>query len=114
MIVKNGTLDVTHYQPPEDTVKQATKIDVPEDSPMQFQCYLCHKPHDEVRPDWGNCFNCHRNVIEVGKHEMHVQMMSMKCNQCHKPHSWTVTEESAKKDCVMCHEYKSPKQFLGG
>jgi len=113
-IAAGETLDVTHYQPPEETVRQATKIDVPENAPMQFQCYLCHKPHEAVRPDWGNCLNCHRNVLEVGKHDLHIKVMGMECKQCHKPHRWTVTEASAKKDCVGCHEYKSPKQFLGG
>ncbi len=116
MMIEGGTLDVTHYKPPEETVKQAIKIDIPADAPMQFQCYLCHKPHEAVRPDWGNCLNCHRNIFEVGKHNLHVQMMGLQCSQCHEPHSWRVTEARAKKVCVECHPQgdKTPKQFLGG
>jgi nitrate reductase cytochrome c-type subunit len=114
-LVEGGTLDVTHYQPPEETVKQAIKIKIPKDAPMQFQCYLCHKPHEAVRPDWGNCINCHRNVMDVGKHGLHVQMMGLQCNQCHKPHGWAVTEANAKQLCGECHPGgKSPKQFLEG
>ncbi len=112
MMLAGGTLDVTHYAPSEETVKQATKINVPPDAPMQFQCYLCHKPHETVRPDWGSCVDCHRNVINVGKHGFHIQVVGMECKQCHKPHVWEVTEESGKKDCIMCHEYRPPMQFL--
>lgn len=117
MIVAGGTLDVTHYQPTDETVKQAIKIDVPKDSPMQFQCYLCHKPHDKIRPDWGNCIECHRNIIEVGKHGMHIQYFGAKCQDCHRPHSWTVTDARAKKVCAKCHDKENlptPKQFLSG
>ncbi len=54
---------------------------------------------------------CHANVPKTGKHKVHLNM-DMKCKDCHKPHLWKVTEASAKKDCVSCHEYRSPKAFL--
>jgi cytochrome c nitrite reductase small subunit len=108
------TIDVKHYKPAEETVKRAIKIVVEENSPMKFSCYLCHKPHEQVRPDWGNCTNCHRNILKVGKHDLHINMMGMGCNQCHKPHTWTVTKTQAKKTCTQCHGYKSPEQFLKG
>jgi hypothetical protein len=47
----------------------------------------------------------------MGKHKVHLNM-DMKCKDCHRPHLWKVTEASAKKDCVQCHEYRSPKAFL--
>ena len=112
-LIAGGTLDVTHFQPDEKTISRATKINRPDGAPMQFNCYECHKPHKSARPDWGNCFSCHKNIIDIGKHKTHVQDMKMKCSQCHKPHVWRVSEEQARKDCVTCHEYKNPKDFLG-
>jgi len=109
----DATLDVTHYQPDQKTINKAIKIVVPEKAPMQFDCYQCHKPHKSSRPDWGNCLSCHENIINVGKHNTHVQVMGMKCKQCHKPHIWRVSPEQAKKDCVTCHEYREPKRFIG-
>ena len=113
-LIADGTLDVTHYQPADKTVKRAIKILVPDKAPMQFDCYTCHKPHKSARPDWGNCLSCHENILNVGKHATHVQVMGMKCKQCHKPHIWRVSADQAKKDCVSCHEYKDPKLFIGG
>ena len=111
-LIADGTIDVKVFQPSPATIKKAIKIKVPADAPMQFNCYECHKPHEAVRPDWGNCLNCHVNIPNVGKHGLHVKSMGMKCKECHKPHSWRVTNESAKKDCVKCHEYKEPKKFI--
>ncbi len=111
-LISDKTLDVTHYEPDEETIKNAIKIKNPSNAPMQFFCYLCHKPHETARPDWGNCLGCHQHILDVGKHNTHVQVMGMKCKQCHKPHVWTVTTEQAKKECVMCHDYKEPKSFL--
>jgi nitrate/TMAO reductase-like tetraheme cytochrome c subunit len=111
-LIADGTLDVTHFQPSEKTIKKAIKINRPKNAPMQFYCYECHKPHKTARPDWGNCLSCHRTVLEVGKHNLHVQVMGMECKQCHKPHVWKVSEEQAKKDCVLCHEYRNPKKFI--
>ncbi|MBI5101195.1 MAG: cytochrome c3 family protein [Nitrospirae bacterium] len=110
-LLADATLDVTHYKPDDKTVKRATKIIVPENAPMQFDCYQCHKPHKTARPDWGNCKSCHPNTATVGKHAMHIDM-GLKCKDCHKPHVWRVTPEQAKKDCVKCHEYKDPKTFI--
>ncbi len=112
-LIAGGTLDVTHYMPDEITIKRAIKINVPPDAPMQFFCYECHKPHKNARPDWGNCLSCHRNIIDVGRHKLHIQDMNMKCSQCHKPHVWRVTPEFAKKACTTCHEYRDPKRFIG-
>jgi hypothetical protein len=111
-MLAGGTLDVTHYQPDEKTIKRAIKIKVPADAPMQFHCYECHKPHQTARPTWGNCLNCHKNTPNVGKHSLHLGM-DMKCKDCHIPHIWRVTPEQAKKDCVKCHGYKDPKSFIG-
>jgi cytochrome c nitrite reductase small subunit len=108
------TIDVRHYRPPDETIERATKISLRKDAPMRFSCYRCHKPHEKVRPDWGNCFDCHRRVKDVGRHGMHIDVMGMGCKECHKPHTWTVTEAKAKKICTKCHGYKSPTEFLGG
>jgi len=117
MVEEGGTIDATHFIPDSETVKKAIKIDVPKDAPMQFKCYLCHKPHDKVRPDWGNCISCHRNITEVGKHGMHIQYFGAKCEDCHRPHSWSINKERAKKVCVKCHDKNkvpSPAEFLKG
>lgn len=111
-LIADGTLDVTHYQPEEKTIRRATKIVIPNDAPMQFSCYECHKPHKNARPDWGNCESCHPNIKTTGKHGLHIDGMGMKCKQCHKPHIWRISPEQAKKDCVKCHEYKDPKSFI--
>jgi nitrate/TMAO reductase-like tetraheme cytochrome c subunit len=111
-LIADATLDVTHFKPKARTIKKAIKIDRPENAPMQFFCYECHRPHETARPDWGNCFGCHQNIIDVGKHKTHVEVIGMECKRCHKPHSWRVTPKQAKKDCVICHVYKEPKSFL--
>lgn len=112
-LIADKTIDVRFFQPAPDIIRKATKIKIPADAPMQFNCFECHKPHARIRPDYGRCLTCHGSILNVGKHELHVKSMSMKCKDCHKPHSWRVTQESAKKDCVKCHEYKDPKKFIG-
>ncbi|MDP2277263.1 MAG: hypothetical protein Q8K51_03475 [Nitrospirota bacterium] len=113
-LIADGTIDVKFFQPSPATIKKAIKIKAPADAPMQFHCFECHKPHESVRPDWGNCLTrCHSDQLQVGRHELHVKTLSMKCADCHKPHLWRVSEAQAKKDCVKCHEYKEPKKFIG-
>lgn len=113
-LIADATIDVKYFQPSPDIIKKAIKIDVPEDAPMQFYCYECHKPHKKVRPEWSDCLTrCHNDQLYVGKHEIHVKTMEMKCTDCHKPHKWRVTEAQAKKDCIKCHEYRDPKKFIG-
>ncbi len=112
-LIADGTIDVKYFQPGPDIIRKATKVHIPADAPMQFYCYECHRPHKKIRPDWGDCLKrCHSNQLEVGQHEVHVKGMNMKCTDCHKPHSWKVTESQAKKECIKCHEYKSPRQFI--
>jgi hypothetical protein len=112
-LIAGNTMDVTHFRPAAAIVKKAIKINFNEKSPMQFYCYECHKPHlqGKVRPKSEDCIRCHDNIRSVGKHKIHLNM-EMKCKDCHKPHIWKVTEETAKKDCVTCHEFRSPKAFL--
>lgn len=113
-LTADNTMDVKHFQPSQEVINRAVKIDVPSDAPMQFYCYECHKPHSKVRPDWGDCLSkCHSDQLQVGKHETHVKTMGMKCVECHKPHSWRVTNAQAKKLCTTCHEYKAPSKFIG-
>ena len=112
-LIADGTLDVLHSRPDERTINKAIKIKVPEDAPMRFDCYTCHKPHEASRPDWSKCLSCHRNIMNVGQHGMHIEGVAMKCKQCHKPHIWRVTPQQAKKDCVTCHKYRDPKNFIG-
>jgi len=113
-LIDSGTIDVTHFQPLQDVIEKAKKINVPADAPMQFFCYECHKPHAKIKPDWGDCLlKCHSDQLYVGKHEMHVKTMGIKCVECHKPHSWRVTEAQAKEDCARCHEYRPPNAFIG-
>ncbi|RMG05575.1 MAG: hypothetical protein D6726_01020 [Nitrospirae bacterium] len=112
-LIADATLDVKHYQPSEEVIKKATKIDVPKDAPMQFYCYKCHKPHEKVRPDYGTCLSCHPQIPNVGKHKLHVQNMGLECTTCHKPHRWRVKEKTAKEVCTQCHEYRDPLTFIG-
>ncbi len=112
--LKNGdTMDVKFFTPTAETVSKAKKITFEKNSPMQFYCYECHKPHEQgkVKPNNEVCLSCHTGIPKTSKHKLHLGM-DMKCKDCHKPHLWRVTEASAKKDCVTCHEYRSPKAFL--
>ncbi len=111
-VLAADTLDVHNHRAPEEVVKKAIKIQVEEGSPMHFDCHTCHQPHEKKRPDWKNCFECHENIPVTGAHQMHVGAMGLDCNTCHKPHLWRVTEEQAKTDCALCHEYRDPKKFL--
>ena len=111
-LLADGTLDVTHFKPSEDTIRKAIKIKVPANAAMQFDCNTCHNPHLRSRPDWANCtVKCHQNVPNTGKHDIHLQM-NLTCKSCHKPHLWKITPDQAKKECVTCHEYRDPKLFL--
>ena len=111
-LIADGSMDVRFFPPDSAVIKKATKIKVTDTSPMQFYCYTCHKPHTpgKVRPKVETCLKCHAGTPKVGKHKVHLAM-DMQCKDCHKPHLWKVTEESAKKDCVACHEYRSPRSF---
>lgn len=111
-LLAEGTLDITHYLPSDETIKKATKINAPKDAPMQFKCHDCHMPHKEIRPDWKDCLNCHINVSNTGNHALHINTMGMSCKNCHKPHIWGVRPEDAKKLCTGCHEYRAPAGFL--
>jgi hypothetical protein len=110
---EDATMDVRFFQPEAATIKKAVKIVFDEKAPMQFYCYECHKPHTQgkVRPGSTHCLGCHSTIPRIGKHKVHLDM-DMQCKDCHRPHLWRVTEVSAKKDCVQCHEYRSPKAFL--
>ena len=110
---EDATMDVRFFPPDAETIKKAKKIVFNDKSPMQFYCYECHKPHTpgKIRPHNEDCLRCHTGVPNVGKHKVHLNM-NMQCWNCHKPHVWRVTEATAKKDCVACHEYRSPKTFL--
>jgi len=111
-LLADGTLDVTHFKPSEETIRKAIKINVPANAAMKFDCNTCHNPHLRSRPDWANCtVKCHQNVPNTGKHDIHLQM-NLTCKSCHKPHLWKITPEQAKKECVTCHEYRDPKLFL--
>ncbi len=112
-LIAVGTIDVKFFKPEAGLVKKAIKIKLTKQSPMQIPCYECHKPHiaGKIKPVTTDCLRCHASTVNVGKHKVHLDM-SMNCKDCHKPHVWKVTEETAKKDCVTCHEYKSPKAFL--
>lgn len=113
-LLHDATIDVKHFQPSEELIKKAIKINRPADAPMQFFCYQCHKPHEKVRPDYGTCLSCHPQIVNVGKHKLHIQTVGLECKNCHKEHVWRVTKDIAKKVCTECHEYKDPMKFIGG
>jgi hypothetical protein len=111
-LIADATIDVKHFAPDEATIKRATKINVPAKAPMQIDCYECHKPHSQVRPDYGTCLSCHPQIVNVGQHKMHVETMGLQCVKCHLPHKWRVTAKEAKKLCTECHGYKEPLKFI--
>ena len=111
-LLADNTIDVKHFQPKQETIQKAIKLKISANAAMQFHCYECHNPHLKARPDWNNCtIKCHANVLNVGKHGLHLQL-NLTCKDCHKPHEWKVSPEQAKRDCITCHEYKDPKNFL--
>lgn len=112
-LIAEGSIDGLHYQPLPATVKKAIKIKAPEDAPMQFYCYNCHRPHAQnIMPSKDHCLKCHPEILHTGKHPIHVGMMKLSCTECHRPHIWRVTKEIARTECVKCHAYKDPKEFL--
>ncbi len=112
-LIADGTMDVRYFQPNAAIIKKAIKIQYNADSPMQFYCYQCHKPHDKgkLRPKMDVCLKCHSAQVQSKKHRIHLAM-DMKCTDCHKPHLWKVSKAEAKKVCVTCHEYRNPQLFL--
>ncbi|HEY6011030.1 MAG TPA: hypothetical protein VIX18_06120 [Nitrospirota bacterium] len=110
---EDSTMDVRFFPPDPGIIRRAIKITFDTKAPMQFYCYECHKPHipGKVRPKSVDCLRCHEGIAKLGKHKVHLGM-DMQCKDCHKPHMWRVTEASAKKNCVACHEYRGPKAFL--
>lgn len=59
----------------------------PETAPMAtFDCSVCHKPHEKLRPDKEVCFECHADA--AGDH--HGRSADSSCADCHKPHTWSV------------------------
>ncbi len=112
-LLADKTIDVKFFMPSPKVIEKASRMSTfPENSPMQFPCYNCHNPHKKVKFDWGDCIRCHKNIINVGKHSLHIKTVGLSCKDCHKAHIWRVTPEQAKKDCVKCHEYRDPKRFL--
>jgi hypothetical protein len=110
----DATIDVRYFAPDAATIKKAQKISINKKAPMQFHCNECHHPHKagKVKPNNDDCMlRCHTGVPKIGKHGVHLDM-EMQCKDCHKPHIWKVTKESAKTDCVMCHEYRGPEAFF--
>jgi len=112
-VLTKNTIDVHYFPPKAAIVKQASKIQISKQAPMQFSCYECHRPHTKgkVRPMQTDCLRCHGDIRNVGKHGMHLDM-NMNCKDCHQPHLWKVTDETAKTACVKCHELRGPKTFL--
>lgn len=112
-LIKDGTIDVRYFKPSASTLKKAKKITFTAKSPMQINCYECHKPHTQgkLKPNEEDCLRCHPGIRKIGKHKVHLNM-DMQCKQCHQPHEWKVTEAVAKSECVKCHEYRSPSAFL--
>lgn len=113
-----GTLDVTHFQPSEEIIKTATKIETFEKAPMQFECHECHKAHKEEDVavlKYESCLSCHPRIENVGQHELHLQLTEPDCTQCHQQHFWNVTEEQVETTCGICHgdDVKDPMTFIG-
>jgi hypothetical protein len=113
-LIADGTIDVKYFRPSQELIDKAVKIKVPDDAPMQFYCYVCHRPHAKVKPDMNDCLKCHKVEPNVGKHDLHIKTMNMKCMDCHMPHIWRISPDQAKKTCTKCHEYRDPKKFIAG
>lgn len=105
-MIREKRLDVRHFQPSPEKIEKAIKIVEPPDSKHMFYCYNCHKPHEKARPDWSECMNCHGEIIETGRHKLHVKDMNIECQSCHKPHLFMITEAQSKRECTKCHGYK--------
>ncbi len=71
----------------------------PADSPMQFDCGSCHRPHD---PDQQivECKSCHAEQKLLHNTVPH---SAAKCITCHQPHAWETPDRN---DCYTCHPGK--------
>ena len=111
-LLKNPTMDVKFFQPSGALINGAGKIEYAPNGPMRFGCNECHDPHNEAMPSQAVCMRCHGDIMKLGKHGMHIQMMKLKCMDCHTPHVWKVTPAEAKKKCTKCHQYEAPEKFV--
>ena len=108
------TVDTKHFEPTADEIEKASKLTTfPPDGAMQFDCNKCHKPHGKLFLKAGpDCMPCHRNVPQIGKHQMHLEN-GLKCLDCHKPHMWKVTKAVfTQKKCQQCHGAQDVQKFL--
>jgi len=108
------TVDTRYFTPDPGMVRKASSLGVvfPKNAPMMFRCYICHKPHEKVRPGMSDCLKCHRKIRKVGGHFLHIKQVGIQCTICHKPHLWKLTKTAARKTCSRCHPYKDPDLFL--
>ncbi len=91
-LIAEGSLDVKYFRPSPEVVRKAIKIKTAADAPMQFPCYVCHKPHAKIRSGYGTCLSCHKDRPQAGAHALHMTKAGMNCITCHKPHLWKVTK----------------------
>lgn len=71
------------------------------DSPMQWECGRCHKPHTQMALAYRDCEGCHADAI--AKSDIHKVKAHYQCMGCHKPHLWKVTTQEP---CLVCHKGK--------
>lgn len=88
--------------------ENALKDSFPETAPMgRLECFECHKPHGDIKPNDALCVACHGKDLKNNGHLAH---KATPCGKCHKAHLWKA--EDTGKLCSSCHSGRSPEAFL--
>lgn len=82
------------------------KLSLPDNAPMaSLECFECHNPHGNIKPDDALCMSCHKTDTSDRGHALH----KGGCAGCHKPHIWKTSGHRAL--CSGCHGYRDPSVF---
>jgi len=85
----------------------AGEREFPPDAPMaSLECFACHNPHEQIKPDEKVCVGCHEADLTGRGHRIHAKNA---CKDCHTAHKWKAGD--IKDLCGGCHAPKPMDVF---